>query len=139
MRFTTAPFLHVTAFLILHEISAIVPLIGIWYIIHHYGWTPPLDLPLWAIERGLKILDSSMTQFNYESYNIHDKVKFIMEGAYAFVIVKFLLPLRLIFSILLMPWFAKWFILPFSRLFKKKTPSVVPSTTATKVVNKPRL
>lgn len=139
MRFATAPFLHVTAFLILHEISAIVPLIGIWYLIHHYGWNPPLDLPLWAIERGLKILDSSMTQFNYESYNIHDKVQFIMEGAYAFVIVKFMLPLRLMFSILFMPWFAKWFILPFSRIFRKKNPPVVPSAPVTKAIHKPRL
>ena len=36
----------------------------------------------------------------------------IIEGAYAFSIVKFLLPLRIIVSLSLMPWFARWFIVP---------------------------
>lgn len=148
-NFIHAPVSHVTAFLILHELSAIVPLVGIWYVFHKYQWSIPLDLPSWAIDKGTHIIDKSMAQFDFRNFSFQEKANFIMEGAYAYVIVKGLFPVRIIFSVLLMPWFAKYFVIPFTRMFsfrKKKQPKV-PETEPTKEqseitpkkVTKPRL
>lgn len=141
--FINAPVSHVTAFIILHEITALIPLIGFWYLFHKHPGLIPLDLPSWAIERGSKIIDSSMAKFDFADYSLHDKFNFIKEGAYAFVVVKFLLPFRVMFSLTLMPWFAKWFIIPFTKMFKKKpTPVSVgapPEVDKVKTVTKPRL
>ncbi|KSA01641.1 uncharacterized protein AC631_02581 [Debaryomyces fabryi] len=124
-NFIHAPVSHVTAFLILHEISAIVPLVGIWYVFHKYQWSIPLDLPSWAIDKGTHIIDKSMAQFDFRNFSLQEKANFIMEGAYAYVIVKGLFPVRIIFSVLFMPYFAKYFVIPFTRMFsfrKKKQP-----------------
>lgn len=53
--------------------------------------------------------------------NSKDKMLIIIEGAYAFSIVKFLLPLRIIVSLSLMPWFARWFIVPILNIFPNFT------------------
>lgn len=136
-RFVNAPFSHVTAFLILHELTAIVPLVSIWYVLHKYHISIPLDLPSWAIDKGTKIIDSSLASFDFSGFTINDKFNFIMEGAYSYVIVKFLLPVRLIFSLSLMPWFAKTFVIPFTTIFKKKKPEK--ENLKLKKVDKPRL
>ena len=140
--FIHAPVSHVASFLILHELTAIVPLVGIWWIIHKYQLLLPLDLPTWAIEKGTKIIDSSMEKFDFTSFSINEKFTFIMEGAYAFVIVKFLLPLRVILSLSLMPAFAKWFVIPFTKIFRKSPKPKTPASfekVKTKEIKKPRL
>lgn len=145
-RFIGAPVSHVTAFLILHELTAIVPLVGFWYLFHQYHdvfMSASMDLPAWALEKGTKVIDKAMADWDFGNYSMNDKVKFIMEGAYAYVIVKALFPVRLGFSLLGMPWFAKWFVLPFTNMFSRtrKTPPA-PSTTpeqTVKKVTKPRL
>lgn len=142
-QFIHAPVSHVTAFLILHELTAIVPLIGIWYALHNYHdalMVSTVDLPTWALEKGTKIIDSAMESWDWGKYSLSDKIKFITEGAYAYVIVKALLPVRLVISILGMPWFAKWFVLPFTRMFGKlfeRAPKK--QEPAPKAIQKPRL
>lgn len=149
-QFIHAPVSHVTAFLVLHELTAIVPLVGIWYLLHSYHdllMVSSLDLPAWAIEKGTKIIDLAMTSFDWGNYSLNEKVQVIMEGAYAYVIVKALFPVRLAFSLLGMPWFAKWFVLPITRLFsrKRKTPAQqalappTPTQHKAKKIEKPRL
>lgn len=145
IRFIDAPFSHVTAFLILHELTAIVPLVGIWWVLHKYNFSIPLDLPLWAIDKGTKIIDKLLESVDFSKFLLNDKWRIISEGAYAYVIVKFLLPVRVFISLALMPWFAKTFVVPFTSLFsKKKKPALTKSTTTTtevkpKPVTKPRL
>lgn len=122
-QFIYAPVSHVTAFLILHELTAIVPLIGVWYALHQYHdvfMSSTLDLPTWALEKGTKVIDEVLKEWDFANYSLTDKMKFISEGAYAYVIVKAMFPLRLAVSLLGMPFFAKWFVLPFTRLFGKK-------------------
>lgn len=147
-NFIHAPVSHVSAFLILHELSAIVPLVGIWYMFHKYQWAIPLDLPSWAIDKGTHIIDKSMAQFDFQSFSFQEKANFIMEGAYAYVIVKGLFPVRIIFSVLLMPYFAQYFVIPFTRMFnfRRKQPKVPEvesekdaDETTQKQVTKPRL
>lgn len=145
-KFVNAPFSHLIAFIVLHEITAIVPLIGIWYYLHQHPGFIPLDLPQWALTKGAKVIDSAMGQFDW-SFNTSDKLSVIMEGAYAFTIVKLFLPVRVIVSLWGMPWFAKWFVLPVTNLFsnwkklRKAKAEVKPveGKMKTKQVDKPRL
>lgn len=145
-KFVNAPFSHLIAFIVLHEITAIVPLIGIWYYLHQHPGFIPLDLPQWALTKGAKVIDSAMGQFDW-SFNTSDKLAVIMEGAYAFTIVKLFLPVRVIISLWGMPWFAKWFVLPITNLFSnwkklrkaKGEVKSVDSKVKTKQIDKPRL
>lgn len=146
-QFIYAPVSHVTSFLILHELTAIVPLVGVWYALHQYHdvlMSSPLDLPTWALEKGTKVIDEVLKEWDFANYTLSDKTRFISEGAYAYVIVKAMFPLRLAVSLLGMPFFAKWFVLPITRLFSKKKPVVDqlknPTTAhSVKKVSKPRL
>lgn len=140
-RFIKAPVSHVTAFLVLHELTAIVPLIGIWYVLHHHhDMIPTVDLPMWALEKATKVIDKLMERFDFEGYSLQDKAKIIVEGTYAYVIVKALFPVRLGFSLAFMPLFAKWVILPFTRLFGgKKKKAENKEEVKLKRVEKPRL
>ncbi|KAI5964641.1 uncharacterized protein KGF55_001710 [Candida pseudojiufengensis] len=116
-KFVNAPFSHLIAFIVLHEMTAIVPLFGIWYYLHQHPGYIPLDLPQWAISKGAKVMDSMMGKIDW-NLNTADKFSVIVEGAYAFTIVKFLLPIRIVISLYFMPWFARWFVLPITNLFK---------------------
>lgn len=147
-QFVNAPISHVTSFLILHEITAIVPLVGIWYLFHHYNWMIPMDLPHWAIQKGTAVIDKSMARFDFGDYSLQEKARFIMEGAYSYVLVKAMFPVRLFFSLTMMPFFAKYVVIPstgiFRRLFKKKptaasSPMPAEPQLKPKKVNKPRL
>lgn len=148
-NFINAPISHVTSFLLLHELTAIVPLIGIWYVFHKFQWAIPMDLPSWAIEKGTKIIDLSMAKFDFRDFSFQEKAKFIMEGAYAYVIVKGLFPFRLMFSLTFMPAFAKYFVIPFTNLFNFRRKQTKPkaqsaeqpavTTTTPKKIDKPRL
>lgn len=145
-RFIHAPVSHATAFVVLHELTAIVPLVGIWYTLHQYHdvlMGSGVDLPNWAIEKGTKVIDAAMAKWDWGSYSVHEKVQFVMEGAYAYVIVKALFPVRVAVSLLGMPWFAKWFVLPITGLFGRKGPKtpVKPQEPVAqpKKVAKPRL
>lgn len=142
-RFIGAPLSHVTAFLVLHELTAIVPLVGLWYVFHQHHdvfMAGTMDLPAWAMEKGTKVIDKAMADWDFGNYSVNDKLKFIMEGAYAYVVVKALFPVRLAVSLLGMPWFARWFVVPFTRLFSRKTPAKAATPEHTvKKVTKPRL
>lgn len=104
-----------------------------------------MELPSWAIEKGTKIIDKAMQDWDFGDYSLNDKVKFIMEGAYAYVIVKALFPVRIAVSLLGMPWFAKWFVLPFQKMFSRKRRPVAKveeqpiKEHSPKKVDKPRL
>lgn len=129
-QFIYAPVSHVTAFLILHELTAIVPLVGVWYALHQYhdvfmGLT--LDLPDWALEKGTKVMDKVLQDWDFKDYSLNEKMQFITEGAYAYVIVKALFPVRLAVSLFGMPFFAKWFVLPFTRFFVRKKAQAAPA------------
>lgn len=138
--FINAPFSHVVSFVVLHEITAIVPLVGIWWYLHKYQVHLPIDLPSWAIDKGTKVIDSSLKKFDFTSFTLNDKFTFVTEGAYAFVIVKLLLPFRVAFSLVFMPVFARWFVIPFTKMFKReKKVEVEVKPVTVKEVKQPRL
>ncbi|CAK9440265.1 uncharacterized protein LODBEIA_P43650 [Lodderomyces beijingensis] len=145
-KFINAPFSHLISFLILHELTAIIPLFGIWYYLHHHPGIVPLDLPQWALSKGSKVLDSLLEQFQW-NFNTSDKIVLMMEGAYAFTIVKLLLPVRVVISLWGMPLFARWFVLPITNLLHnlrqikriKRENAQLAKKREPKQVDKPRL
>ena len=61
-----APVSHVVSFLILHELTAIVPLLSLWYLFHQFpDMLPSFDLPTWAIDKGTKIIDDAMNKYDF--------------------------------------------------------------------------
>lgn len=118
--FINKPVLNLTSFLILHELSAIVPLVSLWYVFHKYNVTIPLDIPQWALDKGTRVIDESMALFDFEGWSLNDKFRLISEGAYAFVVVKFMLPVRLGVSFMMTPWFTRWVIDPVTRAWRRR-------------------
>lgn len=150
----TAPLSHITAFLLLHEITAVVPLLGLAATFHYTEWLPP-----WFSE-GAWVLKGVETFGNYfrrkgwirsdqaadaESQaqlqmRRRDRVwnlgeggtRWVIEFATAYAVTKVLLPVRIIFSVWGTPWFAKRTVIPFmswaKRLFGRG--KKVPSSTA---------
>lgn len=55
-RLVNAPVAHLTSFVILHEFSAIVPLFGLWYAFHHWGFLPA-DIPSWMLLKGSEVVE----------------------------------------------------------------------------------
>lgn len=148
-KFIDAPISHLISFIILHEITAIIPLISLWYFFHNHPNYVPLEIPNWALEQGAKVIDYVITKVSNWEINSKDKMQLIIEGAYAFSIVKFLIPIRVIISLYLMPWFAKWFVVPILNIFnnlrqisqlrKKQLNELTFEQVKTKKIDKPRL
>ncbi|EGV65486.1 hypothetical protein CANTEDRAFT_113012 [Yamadazyma tenuis ATCC 10573] len=120
INFINKPIANLTSFLILHELTAVGPLIGIWYLFHKYQISIPLDLPQWAISKGTRIIDDSMQSFNFDGFSLNEKFQLISEGAYAFVVVKMLMPVRVVLSFALTPVFTRFVIEPIQSVFSKK-------------------
>lgn len=144
-RFINAPILHVTSFLILHELTAVVPLVGLWYVFHQNpGYIPNLDFAALGLDKITEMLDKSMAKFDFSDYSLNEKANFIIEGAYAYIVVKTLAPIRIFVSLSLMPFFSRWFVVPFNKgiksIFSRK-PAKKPETETSgiKKVTKPRL
>lgn len=141
-RFLDAPVTHVTSFIILHELTAIIPLIGIWWVFHNYhDMIPNWDFTSYGIDQVTRIIDKSLKSWDFQDYSINEKANFIMEGAYSYIIVKTLAPIRIMISLSMMPFFSKWVIEPIKKRFgkKKKEPENKLGESTVKQINKPRL
>lgn len=134
-----APVTHITSFLILHEITAIVPLFGLVGAFHYGGWMP--DLTAWigeggAFDEGVKsfgrwlkkkgwVEESDVntvagtrntTSSGSEEHRFTGVetrgVRLLLEFATAYAITKALLPVRIIASVWATPWFARAIVGP---------------------------
>jgi hypothetical protein len=140
----SAPLSHITSFLILHEITAIVPLFGLAATFHYTHW-----LPSWFAEgawvlagveqfgkyfkrkgwvRGEDVVEAEHEvelRRRDQLWNVGEGgARLIVEFATAYTITKALLPLRVMMSVWATPWFARTTTLPviarFKRLFSRK-------------------
>ncbi|KAH3678437.1 hypothetical protein WICMUC_001454 [Wickerhamomyces mucosus] len=116
-RLINAPISHITSFLILHELTAVVPFLGLWYFFHHFQFLPA-DIPSWIIIKGTKFAESVLGD-TINDWSIADRTRIIIEGATAYGIVKATFPLRVIFSLFMTPWFARVLVNPIFNLFRK--------------------
>lgn len=124
-RFVTplrnAPISHITAFVILHEITAIVPLFGLAAAFHYSQWLPPYISEGAWVSQGTEMFGRWLRRRGWITEEESSGrwwgrgeggVRLVVELATAYAIVKALLPLRLILSIWATPWFARWTVLP---------------------------
>ncbi|KAI9933277.1 hypothetical protein MW887_007750 [Aspergillus wentii] len=131
-----APVTHITSFLILHEITAIVPLFGLVAVFHYGNWIPDLTSgnPSGAFEEGTErfgrwlrkkgwVEDDDMEIVTVDGGVVEEKsapdgqvelkgesrkgVRLVLEFATAYAITKALLPVRLAASVWATPWFAR--------------------------------
>ncbi|KAK8187258.1 uncharacterized protein BKA78DRAFT_238001, partial [Phyllosticta capitalensis] len=135
----SAPITHVTAFLILHEITAVVPLVGLAAIFHYGNWLPSsLAEGAW-VQQGVErfgryfrkkgwIEEEAEAEAEEEIKSKGGEqdlvlrggaMKLLVEVGTAWAITKALLPLRLLVSMWATPWFARVFLAPFANVFKR--------------------
>ena len=143
-----APVTHITAFLLLHELTAVVPLFGLAGAFHYYNWLPHYFAEgAWVVSgvekfgryfrrkgwigpgeeaeaeqraRDGEDLTQIETTKGLKWWNRGDGgMRWVVEFATAYAIVKALLPLRIVASVWGAPWFARWTIIPISNAFKK--------------------
>lgn len=137
----SAPFSHVISFLILHELTAILPLCGLTAGFHYTGWS----LQDWVkhtmiiegvekfgkyfrrkqwfgfeqieekfdkakgpeLEQGDANTVTEPGDLNYGWGTVVSNQRFLIQVATAYAITKILLPVRIVASIWMTPWFAR--------------------------------
>lgn len=119
-----APVTHITSFLILHEITAIVPLFGLVGAFHYGNWMPELAsggaldegtqrFGRWLRKKGwvedadvnVVAVDGSATEG--DTKRERKGARLVLEFATAYALTKALLPLRIATSVWATPWFAR--------------------------------
>jgi hypothetical protein len=137
-----APVSHISAFLILHEITAIAPLFGLAAAFHYTNWLPPFISEGKWVSEGVERFGKYMRKKGWigdeNTRGIwfgrgESATRWVVEIATAYAVTKALLPLRLLVSVWGTPWFARWAILPItgraSKIFRR---SNAPSAVGTK-------
>lgn len=138
-----APGTHITSFLILHEITAIVPLLGLVASFHYGDWLPDftsksgfdegvqrfgrwLRKKGWVEDADVDIVNSDGSASGNDSttgspgqsqLRPEDRkgVRLVLEFATAYAITKALLPVRIVVSAWATPWFARSVLAPVGR------------------------
>ncbi|KAJ5981409.1 hypothetical protein N7499_001583 [Penicillium canescens] len=133
-----APVTHITSFLILHEITAILPLFGLVGAFHYGAWMPDLSSETgetnafdegaarfgrWLKKKGWVDQDDVNTVAEHEATGekITERagVRLVLEFATAYAITKALLPARLAASVWATPWFARTVFTPTTNLARR--------------------
>ncbi|KAF3935292.1 hypothetical protein ABW19_dt0205511 [Dactylella cylindrospora] len=121
----------ITSFLILHELTAVIPLFGFFYLFHASGWTPVDLLPEEWVEGGVERFEKYVEKKGWGSKDGDgegaggggSRGKIVVELATSYAVVKALLPARIILSVWAAPWFARVFIVPITKIFRRGKPT----------------
>ncbi|KAI5365250.1 Putative MIOREX complex component 11 [Septoria linicola] len=137
-----APISHISAFLILHEITAVVPLFALTAAFHYTNWLPPFISEGKWVSDGIEKFGRYMRKKGWLSSETRvgrwfgrgeTGTRIVVELATAYAVTKALLPFRLILSVWGTPWFATWTVLPITnrlaRLFKSKKAATAAAPT----------
>jgi hypothetical protein len=130
---------HITSFLILHELTAIIPLIGLAATFHYTNWLPEKWTESKWVEEGTRKWSKYMQKKGWISEEDADLalkreetgdeapieasrtgVRLVVEVATAYAIVKVFLPARILASVAGTPWFARRVVGPVGRMFGGK-------------------
>ncbi|EED17898.1 conserved hypothetical protein [Talaromyces stipitatus ATCC 10500] len=135
-----APTTHITSFLVLHEITAVLPLFGLFGFFHYSGWTPLLSagdndtlneavqrFGKWMTKKGwvgsedveaAKNVSSCTPSADDQVLTQQKGAQLVLQFAAAYVTTKALLPLRIVASVWATPWFARVLLGPIGRGIK---------------------
>ncbi|KAF8425505.1 hypothetical protein EV426DRAFT_701469 [Tirmania nivea] len=118
-----APVSHITAFVVLHELTAVLPLCGLWWGLHQLGVAAApageegegegeagVAATTWRgwVARGEARARSYLEKKGWLAGRApQDAARLVLEVATAWAIVKALLPLRVAACLWLTPWFAR--------------------------------
>ena len=143
-----APVSHITAFIVLHEVTAIVPLFGLAGAFHYWHWLPPYFAEGAWVSAGVEKFGryfrkkgwitikeetvvedetpkGNATRFEKQRPAVskwfnrgENTTRWVVELATAYAIVKVLLPARIFVSVWGSPWFARVAIIPIGNVTK---------------------
>ncbi|KAL3445883.1 hypothetical protein BJX65DRAFT_139240 [Aspergillus insuetus] len=133
-----APATHITSFLILHEMTAVVPLFGLVAAFHYGNWLPDFstysgfeegtrrftrwlrkkgwvgeDVEVEDVAEGISTMEETMDGTGATGEK--KGVRLVLEFATAYAVTKALLPVRIMVSVWATPWFARVVISPVGR------------------------
>jgi len=129
-----APVSHITAFLVLHELTAVVPLFGLAAFFHYADWLPSQltgnryveegtrRFGKWLRKRGwITVAEEEEAEGGGRGEDLHGGVRVVLELATAYAVTKALLPVRLVGSVWFTPWFARWTVVPLTSVMRRVT------------------
>ncbi|GMM57469.1 Mrx11 protein [Maudiozyma humilis] len=102
----------ITSFFILHELTAIIPLFSVWYILYNVNMLDNLDLSGELLTK----CSGAIERLVGDKFQDYDKHKLIVSGAMSYAAVKMLGPARIIVSLWGAPYFSRWLVMPFRKL-----------------------
>ena len=105
----------VTSFLILHEITAIIPLFALWGILYNLDISDQYEMPVYFKDLFNKC-GESISKLVGEYDNGWDRDRLVVSGAISYAIVKFLYPVRVLFSLWAAPYMWMLVVAPFKKL-----------------------
>ncbi|KAI8322915.1 hypothetical protein GQ54DRAFT_297083 [Martensiomyces pterosporus] len=117
-----------TAFAILHEVTAIVPLVGVYYVLSYFE--PKVPFPEDVLKEGNRYVNKLREYLGWPRLDPGSPVLLHLATSYA--IVKAAGPLRIAASLALTPWAARWAVVPVVRVFEKVWPKLRSSSKASK-------
>ncbi|KAL4788498.1 hypothetical protein BJX76DRAFT_315841 [Aspergillus varians] len=126
----SAPATHVTSFLILHEMTAVVPLLGLVAIFHYGNWLPDFTsyssfeegtrrFTRWLRKKGWVEDNVDVDEVTAGTATKTKGVRLVLEFATAYAATKALLPVRIVASVWATPWFARVVLGPIGRGARK--------------------
>ncbi|KAI8830194.1 hypothetical protein BJ741DRAFT_620723 [Chytriomyces cf. hyalinus JEL632] len=124
----SSPASHLTSFVVLHELTALLPLPIVYYALQTTGLRVPVSQDM--LDEGTRRIDRIMAKYNLggdgseggsssdgrevglgdSTPRIHSET--IIDMATAYAVVKLLMPVRIAVSLALTPWFARRAVVP---------------------------
>lgn len=104
-----------TSFLILHEITAIIPLFGLWWLLYSLDVHWQYELPVYfkdLLNRCGESIEKLIGNYD-ENWN---RERLVLSGAISYAIVKLLYPVRVLLSLWGAPYLGRFIVRPFSKL-----------------------
>ncbi|KAI9274196.1 hypothetical protein BY458DRAFT_533104 [Sporodiniella umbellata] len=114
-KFKAMPGSYFVSFAMLHELTAIAPFPFIYYALDSSSLKVPL--PETYIQEGNKFINRVRVRYGYENLEPNDRTMVNLVSSYC--IIKVLLPVRLLASAAMTPFFAEKLVLPIVQLTRK--------------------
>ncbi|KAJ2773144.1 hypothetical protein IWQ57_001441 [Coemansia nantahalensis] len=114
-RFRDRPASHLTAFAILHEVTAVAPLLAVYWALDRFGLS--VAYPERVLQEGNRYVNKLRHYAGWEPLAPDSPVLAHLATSYA--VVKAAAPLRLAACVALTPAAARWCVVPVARAFER--------------------
>ncbi|KAK6498718.1 hypothetical protein TWF481_011293 [Arthrobotrys musiformis] len=113
--YLTSPPTTITSFLILHELTAVIPLFAFFAVFQLTSWNPADLLPSEWVDSGYRKFKGYVEKKGWEWID----ARMVMDLGIAWAVVKALLPVRVLGSLWIAPWFAGRVLRPVLGFFRR--------------------